>query len=466
MSKKITLKNYSSLLSLLVKAVDIFLYGFSAILAFYWQFGSFSLGFLYKISIVMALILLVPIFSTFGIYLSLRGQRVFSYLRTICIALVTVMVVLAAISFITKTGAYFSRAWFLSWHALAMSLFIIFRISLKGLLGVMRKRDLNQKRIVIIGTCKHAQEIIQHIQGSLWSGYHIIAVYASLNDVRDKYIEKIPVRTINSDFTEDVKEDQVDEVWLAGEAGMTHEELNKVMLASRSNVITIRFFPSIFGAELINHSVSEILGMPVINMVASPIVGSSVLIKALEDKLLSALILLLCSPLFLIIALLVKLSSPGPIFYKQKRISWNGKAFDMLKFRSMPVNAESTTGAVWAKENDKRATKIGAFLRKTSLDELPQFINVLKGDMSIVGPRPERPEFVDKFKHEIPGYMKKHLVKAGITGWAQVNGWRGNTSLEKRIECDLYYITHWSLGFDLKIIFLTVFKGFVNKNAY
>jgi putative colanic acid biosynthesis UDP-glucose lipid carrier transferase len=291
-------------------------------------------------------------------------------------------------------------------------------------------------------------------------------VYSSLGNVRDKYIEKVPVHIINSDFAEEIKRDQVDEVWLAGEAGITHEELNKVMLASRNNVITIRFFPSIFGAELINHSVSEILGMPVINMVASPIVGSSIIIKAIEDKLLSALILFLLSPLFLIISLLVKLSSPGPVFYKQKRISWNGKAFEMLKFRSMPVNAESKTGAVWAKQDDQRATKIGAFLRKTSLDELPQFINVLNGDMSIVGPRPERPEFVDKFKHEIPGYMKKHLVKAGITGWAQVNGWRGNTDLVKRIECDLYYITHWSLGFDLKIIFLTIFKGFVNKNAY
>ncbi|MFA6408866.1 MAG: undecaprenyl-phosphate glucose phosphotransferase [Gammaproteobacteria bacterium] len=466
MSKKITIKNYSSLLSLLVKAIDILLYGVAAILAFYWQFGSFSLGFLYKISITMALIVLVPIFSAFGIYLSLRGKSIFSYVRSICIALITVMVVLAAISFITKTGAYFSRAWFLSWHALALSLFIVFRISLKSLLGIMRKRDLNQKRIVIIGTCKHAQEIIQHIQGSLWSGYHVVAVYSSLGNVRDKYIEKVPVHIINSDFAEEIKRDQVDEVWLAGEAGITHEELNKVMLASRNNVITIRFFPSIFGAELINHSVSEILGMPVINMVASPIVGSSIIIKAIEDKLLSALILFLLSPLFLIISLLVKLSSPGPVFYKQKRISWNGKAFEMLKFRSMPVNAESKTGAVWAKQDDQRATKIGAFLRKTSLDELPQFINVLNGDMSIVGPRPERPEFVDKFKHEIPGYMKKHLVKAGITGWAQVNGWRGNTDLVKRIECDLYYITHWSLGFDLKIIFLTIFKGFVNKNAY
>jgi putative colanic acid biosynthesis UDP-glucose lipid carrier transferase len=166
------------------------------------------------------------------------------------------------------------------------------------------------------------------------------------------------------------------------------------------------------------------------------------------------------------IAIAIKLTSKGPVFYRQKRVGWNGKEFEMLKFRSMPENAESSSGPVWATENENRATRVGTFLRKTSLDEFPQFINVLKGDMSIVGPRPERQCFVDQFKNEIPGYMQKHLVKAGITGWAQVNGWRGNTSLEKRIEYDLYYIENWSLAFDLKIIFLTILHGFVNKNAY
>jgi Sugar transferases involved in lipopolysaccharide synthesis len=168
----------------------------------------------------------------------------------------------------------------------------------------------------------------------------------------------------------------------------------------------------------------------------------------------------------LAIALAVKLSSPGPVFYRQERISWNNRPFQMLKFRSMPVDAEQATGAVWARAGEHRATRVGAFLRRTSLDELPQFINVLRGEMSIVGPRPERPVFVHQFKHAIPDYMKKHMVKAGITGWAQVNGWRGSTDLAKRIECDIHYIQNWSLWFDLKIIVLTLFKGFVHKNAY
>jgi putative colanic acid biosynthesis UDP-glucose lipid carrier transferase len=167
-----------------------------------------------------------------------------------------------------------------------------------------------------------------------------------------------------------------------------------------------------------------------------------------------------------LISLGIKLTSIGPVLYRQDRVSWNGKIFPMYKFRSMPVNTEASSGAVWAKDGEVRATSFGAFLRRTSLDELPQFFNVLKGDMSIVGPRPERPVFVDQFKDEVPGYMKKHKVKAGITGWAQVNGWRGDTCIKTRVEHDLYYINTWSLWFDLKIIVLTLFKGFVHKNAY
>ncbi len=245
------------------------------------------------------------------------------------------------------------------------------------------------------------------------------------------------------------------------------DRVKDIMHDLRHNVVTVRYFPDMFGVGLLSHSAAtEILGLPAINVISSPMMGINRFVKAIEDRVLSFLILLIISPALLVIALLVKLSSSGPVFYRQERMGWNGGKFNMLKFRSMPVHAESETGAVWANKEDKRATKIGAFLRKTSLDELPQFINVLRGDMSIVGPRPERPVFVDQFKHEIANYMQKHLVKAGITGWAQVNGWRGDTSLEKRIEYDLYYIENWSLWFDLKIIGLTILKGFMHKNAY
>ena len=182
--------------------------------------------------------------------------------------------------------------------------------------------------------------------------------------------------------------------------------------------------------------------------------------------MLSIVILVLASPLMLLIAIVIKLTSPGPVFYRQERVTWNGAYFSMLKFRSMPESSESATGPVWAHPGDDRATPFGRFLRRTSLDELPQFLNVLNGEMSIVGPRPERPQFVDEFRKQIPGYMQKHLVKAGITGWAQVNDLRGKTDIAARIQYDLYYIENWSLLFDFRIMALTVVNIFTSRNAY
>lgn len=188
--------------------------------------------------------------------------------------------------------------------------------------------------------------------------------------------------------------------------------------------------------------------------------------KRAFDLVSCSLAVLVLSPLFLILALLVKLSSPGPVFYRQKRVTRDGKVFTMLKFRSMRIDMKEQGGAHWTEENDPRITRIGKFLRKTSLDEIAQFLNVIQGSMSLIGPRPERPELEKVFEKEIPGYNMRHRMKAGISGWAQVNGLRGNTSLEKRIEFDLYYIRNWSFIFDLRIVFLTFFKGFINKNAY
>jgi exopolysaccharide biosynthesis polyprenyl glycosylphosphotransferase len=184
------------------------------------------------------------------------------------------------------------------------------------------------------------------------------------------------------------------------------------------------------------------------------------------DIALSLAALLVLSPVMALIAVLVKLTSQGPVFYRQERCGLNGRPFHMLKFRTMGENAERETGPVWARANDPRRTRFGAFLRRTSLDELPQLLNVLKGDMSLVGPRPERPVFIEKFKKTIPNYMARHAVKAGITGWAQVNGWRGNTSLRRRVQFDLYYICHWNPWFDLRILGLTMLRAFKHKHAY
>jgi Undecaprenyl-phosphate glucose phosphotransferase len=207
-------------------------------------------------------------------------------------------------------------------------------------------------------------------------------------------------------------------------------------------------------------------GMPIVGLRESPHFGFNIVIKRIMDIVLASLAIVVLSPLLFVIALAVKFTSKGPIFFRQERCGLNGKSFQMLKFRSMRVDAEAATGPVWAAKQDDRKTPIGGILRKTSLDELPQFINVVRGDMSIVGPRPERPVFIERFRKTIPNYMARHAVKCGITGWAQVNGWRGNTSLRKRIQYDLYYIVHWNPMFDLKIMWMTLWNGLVHRNAY
>lgn len=245
-----------------------------------------------------------------------------------------------------------------------------------------------------------------------------------------------------------------------------YEFLDQQLETIADQVPDIKLIPDILRYTRFAAGVDVVNGTPVVNINDSPLAGMGSVLKRLLDIAGAMFGLVMFGPLMAIIALLVRLSSRGPIFYRQQRMGLDGRTFHILKFRSMPLNAEASTGAIWSKVSDSRPTTIGRWLRKTSLDELPQLINIVKGDMSIVGPRPERPVFVEQFRRKVPGYYLRHKVKAGLTGWAQVNGWRGNTSIEKRIECDLFYIQNWSVWFDMRIIFLTIFRGFLNKNAY
>ena len=459
-------KKHSNTLAVFVKFSDILLYLLCGWLAYYVHFGYLILTPLYQLAFLFAAFVIVPVFSACGVYRPIRGTNFVRYFHFLYVALFSLMMLLASIAFLLKVGEQYSRAWFLMWNVYVFVSFTIFRLGLLFVLRSMRKRGANQKRIVIIGDSRAVEMITQRIYNALWTGFKIVAWF-TVDKVGKLDINggNTVAQSLPQSITEYIEKNAVAEVWLTFPVGES-KVVDKLCKELNSSLVNIRYFPAITGRNFLNYSITEVLGLPVINVIASPMIGFNRWLKAIEDRVLSFIILVLISPLMLLIAFLVKLSSPGPIFYRQKRVGWNGEEFEMFKFRSMPVNAEVQTGAVWATAKDNRATKIGSLLRKTSLDELPQFINVLKGDMSIVGPRPERLVFVEKFRHEIPMYMQKHLVKAGITGWAQVNGWRGDTSLEKRIEYDLYYINHWSLGFDLKIIFLTIFKGFLNKNAY
>ena len=242
--------------------------------------------------------------------------------------------------------------------------------------------------------------------------------------------------------------------------------IDEQLEAIANQVPDVKLLPDLMKFTRLAAGIELISGVPVISIHDSPLAGVQGVFKRALDIFGSLVALVIFSPIMLVVGVLVPLSSPGPVFYRQERMGLDGRTFMMLKFRSMPVGSENKTGAVFATAGDNRATWLGRFLRRTSLDELPQFFNVLAGDMSLVGPRPERTVFVNDFRRKIPGYFRRHKVKAGITGWAQVNGWRGDTSIEKRIECDLYYIQNWSLGFDIRILLLTFVRGFIHKNAY
>ncbi|MDP2783283.1 MAG: undecaprenyl-phosphate glucose phosphotransferase [Sulfurimicrobium sp.] len=457
------LKGHASSLHLAMYVLDWGLIALAAVLGHYWYLESWSLPESYLILIGVSVLFAGLIFPQFSLYKTWRGVSLAEEARSILIAWTTVLFCLFGFAFLTKSGAAFSRGWIGYWAILGWVLLLGGRICLRLVLRSVRRSGFNQRQIVMAGDYALSQEVAGRLLHSPWAGLQVVGVFGD-HLVPQEAKADMPLLGSIDELEAFVGARDVDQVWITLPL-KAEDTVKKIMYLLRHSTVDIRWVPDISSFRLINHSMSEIAGMPVLSLSSSPMVGVSRLLKALEDRLLSVLILIFISPLLVVLSVGVKLSSPGPVFYRQERVGWNGKPFMMLKFRSMPVDVEKN-GVQWGGARNKAATPFGAFLRKTSLDELPQFINVLIGDMSIVGPRPERPMFVEKFKDEIPDYMKKHLVKAGITGWAQINGWRGDTDLSKRIEYDLYYIEHWSLWFDLRIILLTVFKGFINKNAY
>jgi len=438
----------------------------AAYLARYLNFNDWDLPPAYAIAVVVAALMLLLFSNYQGGELLFRDKEMLEDLNTAFVLATKIFAVTVLLLFLTKTSAVFSRRWIASWYVLSVLCFWVSRFSFQALLANMRRHGMSSRRVVIIGSMESLPKLSERLQYLMRSGYDIQAVFCV--DASDNIVlhdDFMGLVLPHSEMHDWMANHHVHQIWISLPL-KDEPKLREVLDRIKDTVADVIYLPDLFGYQLINQSIREVAGLPAINLSASPMDGLNTWVKFVEDRVIAATILLLISPLMLFIAVGVKLSSPGPVFYKQTRKSWYGSNFDMYKFRSMPVDVETETGAVWAKKGDGRATRFGNFLRRTSLDELPQFWNVLKGDMSIVGPRPERPVFVEQFKEEIPGYMQKHLVKAGITGWAQINGWRGNTDLAKRIEYDLYYIEHWSLWFDLKIILMTVFKGMVSKNSY
>jgi len=456
-------QTYASVISLATRLLDVLLIWGAGLVAIGLRFGwdMFPLPPAYGALIVIGGLLAAVIFPIFGVYGSWRARGLISPSSRVLAAWSLVLMILLISLVLVKEAQTFSRLWLAQWWLLSSLALAIERVVVYFALRGLRQRGLNHRKAVVVGCGPQALNLINRAEKEGWAGFDVVRVFGERPD--DTGIAGRDIHPLDELF-DYVSSHQIDEVWIAVPLDQS-QQLKSVLEDLRFSTANVRFVPDLFGVFLINHGVSEIMDVPMIDLSTSPMAGANRIVKGLEDRALAFFILLLVSPLLLLIAIGVKLSSEGPIFFRQERVGWNGIPFEMMKFRSMPVDVEKE-GVEWGNAKNKTPTWFGALLRKTSLDELPQFINVLKGDMSIVGPRPERTIFVEQFKEEIPGYMKKHMMKAGITGWAQINGWRGDTDLQKRIEYDLYYIENWSLAFDIKIIFLTVFRGFVHKNAY
>jgi Undecaprenyl-phosphate glucose phosphotransferase len=357
---------------------------------------------------------------------------------------------------------YESRGTMLIFSLLSAGFVLAGRRAGWGLVRTLRSRGYDQSFAIIVGAGRGARRLARILHRVNWLGIKNVGF---VEERQHPLSGDLDVLGGFADLPELIKKYGVEHVFIALPLNR-YDDARRVFAALSQSLVEVRLVPDVANLAGLSLTTANLDGLPLIGLRESPHFGLNVLVKRGMDVVLAAAGLLVLSPLLALIALLVKLTSPGPVFYRQERCGLNGRPFHMLKFRSMPVNSEQDTGPVWARKGDGRCTPLGAFLRKTSLDELPQLWNVLLGDMSLVGPRPERPVFVQQFRRSVPNYMARHCVKAGITGWAQVNGWRGNTSLRKRVQYDLYYITHWTPWLDLRILWLTLWKGILHKNAY
>lgn len=417
---------------------------------------------------MLVLLPLVPgmllLYSAFNLYTPKRVQgRRLEYGNVIKANLLGLLIFLAMTMAVKKID--FSRGVVFTFFALNVTADIIARVIIRGLLRDMRRRGMNLKHILLVGYGQAAREYIDRILENPQWGYRVLGILDD-NSERSTVYRGIRIIGRTEELVELMKVNTLDEIAIT--LGLSeYYKLERIVAQCEKSGVHTKFIPDYGNIIPTKPYTEDLMGLPVINIRYVPLSNTfNAIVKRAVDIVGSLVCLVLFSPAMLVTAVLIKLTSPGPLIFKQERVGLHNQPFIMYKFRSMEVQKANAEQKGWTTRHDPRVTGIGKFIRRTSIDELPQLINVLKGEMSLIGPRPERPQFVEKFREEIPRYMIKHQVRPGMTGWAQVNGYRGDTSIRKRIECDLYYIENWTLGLDIKILFLTVFKGFVNKNAY
>ncbi|MFI8418285.1 undecaprenyl-phosphate glucose phosphotransferase [Serratia sp. NPDC078593] len=457
-----TIQANASLTSMLQRFSDIFI----MFLGLYLSCAIFDMSFdLTKmITILIGLVIFQMIGGITDFYRSWRGVRGMLEIKAIfinwTISFILSMFILSV--FNISDGEYIFR---FNWYWIVLIGLIAGRFCIRLALAYLRKIGYNTRNVAIMGSLPIGIHLAETLNEAHWMGFNVLGIYS------DEVIPSsthIPFCGDLATLVKDAEQGKIDRIYIAMSMS-TEMKIRETVAKLTDTKCSVLLIPDMFTSNILQSRHEEINGVPVISLFDTPMSGINAVIKQIEDRTLALFILLFISPVLLAIAVLVKLTSEGPVIFKQQRYGIDGKAIEVWKFRSMKV-MENGNSVIQAKKGDARVTKLGAFLRRTSLDELPQFINVLKGDMSIVGPRPHAVAHNEQYRKLINGYMLRHRMKPGITGWAQINGWRGETDtldkMEKRVEYDLEYIRNWSVWFDIKIIFLTVFKGFVNKAAY
>ena len=416
----------------------------------------------YALQLIPILVVWGIAFRTFDLYRPNRlGSRVSEWFDVAKASTLGALILVSIMTFAFR-GYEYSRLVILIFLAQSIVAVSLARAALREALRFARRHGYNLRYAIVVGGGEPSAEVLRILNRRRDVGIFVLGLLSDKKEVPEnvRWLGGIEdVRTV-------LDRQQVDIVFIA----LPHADasrLTAVLSGIGDDPIAIHLVPDVFSLVPARGGIEEFEMVPFIHLRESRLYGLNRVLKRVFDLVFGGLGLAVAAPIMLAIAVGLRLTTSGPVLYHQERMGVDGRRFRMLKFRTMRVDAEAETGPVWARPDDPRRTALGVFLRRTSLDELPQLFNVLRGEMSLVGPRPERPSFVEEFRRRVPGYMLRHKVKAGITGWAQINGWRGNTSIERRIECDLYYIERWSLGFDLKILLQTLWYGFrINRNAH
>ncbi len=477
------LKDNAELVGIAMRFFDLTLVVVGAMIAYYIRSDQFALPYFYKIALIILLFGVSVVFPLFDVYKPWRGASIWDEIRSLLLAWFLVAATIPVLLYFTKTGELYSRLWFGWWTLITALLMVGSRFVVRKASNWARQTGLNTRNVLIVGTGELAQQVCENLRQSGWTGINVVGYVDAGEGNKGRFVGDTPVigniddleqllfnRSLEmSESANSILDyDEIDQVWVALPTNREND-IRRVCEMLEESAIAAVFVPDIFLHSLLNKSVDEFAGMPVVNLRATPIAGFASTIKMAEDILVSLAALVFFAPIMLLIAVLIKLESPGPVLFKQRRYGIDGKEILVWKFRTMRVLEDGNT-VTQARKNDRRVTRVGSFLRRSSLDELPQFFNVLQGKMSVVGPRPHAVAHNEQYRKLVDHYMLRCAIKPGITGWAQVNGWRGETDtiekMRKRVEFDIVYLNSWSIWLDAKIILKTITRAMFNQNAY